>query len=126
MLQQLFKHIDSLHELALELQTGLTARPAIGPGDGGDGELARAEYLAKTLDRLGFPSIQWIKAPDDRVNCGFRPNLSNLLGLTLVMKRLLHFQHSLESRPGILQEFIGNNSLFFKEKGFLLNTCETP
>ncbi len=79
MLQQLFKHIDSLHELALELQTGLTARPAIGPGDGGDGELARAEYLAKTLDRLGFPSIQWIKAPDDRVNCGFRPNLYTII-----------------------------------------------
>lgn len=79
MRQQLFKHIDSLHDLALELQTGLTARPAIGPGDGGDGELLRAEYLAATLKRLGFPPAHWVKAPDTRVGCGFRPNLYTII-----------------------------------------------
>ena len=57
--QQLFEYIDSLHDLALELQTELTARPAIGPGDGGDGELVRAEYLTETLTHLGFPPPQW-------------------------------------------------------------------
>ena len=77
--RKLFAHIDSLYDLALELQTGLTSRPAIGPGDGGDGELARAEYLAETLARLGFPAVHWIKAPDGRVSCGFRPNLYTVI-----------------------------------------------
>lgn len=76
---QLFSLIDSMQGLALELQTGLTARPAIGPGDGGDGELVRAEYLAETLERLDFPPVHLLKAPDERVSCGYRPNLYTLL-----------------------------------------------
>lgn len=79
MCRQLFEYIDSLHDLALELQTELTARPAVGPGDGGDGELARAEYLAETLACLGFPPARRIKAPDARVSCGFRPNLYTVI-----------------------------------------------
>jgi succinyl-diaminopimelate desuccinylase len=60
----------------LELQKNLTAIPAIGPDNHGEGEAKKALYLLKILRKLGLTEIQEINADDERVPAGFRPNLA--------------------------------------------------
>ena len=65
---------DSRDEL-LRLQTDLVAIPALGPTNAGQGEKAKAEYLAEYASRFAGVHAEMIKAPDDRVECGHRPSL---------------------------------------------------
>ena len=67
--------IDSMSEVALELQQDLTSRISIAPEMGGDGESERADYLVDWLGKRGFDSIQRFDAPDIRVSTGVRPNI---------------------------------------------------
>ena len=75
MLEQLFAYLDNQHDFVVRLQKGMTAIPAIGPDNGGDGEAHKALYLRRVLQKLGVDEIREINAPDDRVSAGFRPNL---------------------------------------------------
>ncbi|MBF0524091.1 MAG: M20 family metallo-hydrolase [Deltaproteobacteria bacterium] len=59
----------------IELQRGLTGIPALGPESGGQGEKEKADFLAEWVGRLAPDSLDVINAPDDRVACGYRPNL---------------------------------------------------
>jgi succinyl-diaminopimelate desuccinylase len=52
----------------------MTALPALGPENGGQGEQDKAEYLTRTLRGMGL-SIETLHAPDSRVESGRRPNL---------------------------------------------------
>ena len=65
---------DSRDEL-LRLQTNLVAIPALGPTNAGQGEKAKAEYLAGYASRFAGVQTEMITAPDDRVECGYRPSL---------------------------------------------------
>jgi succinyl-diaminopimelate desuccinylase len=65
---------DSRDEL-LRLQTNLVAIPALGPTNAGQGEKAKAEYLAEYASRFAGAQTEMIRAPDDRVECGYRPSL---------------------------------------------------
>lgn len=65
---------DSRDEL-LRLQTDLVAIPALGPTNAGQGEKAKVEYLAEYAARFSGARTQTISAPDDRVECGYRPSL---------------------------------------------------
>lgn len=56
-------------------QRALTALPALGPENGGQGEEAKARCLEAELRRMGMPRIWRLDAPDSRVACGFRPNI---------------------------------------------------
>ena len=74
--------LDTIHEILgssrdelLQLQTDLVAIPALGPTNSGQGEQAKAEYLARYLSGFAGAEVETIKAPDDRVPCGYRPNL---------------------------------------------------
>jgi succinyl-diaminopimelate desuccinylase len=58
----------------IELQTALTAIPAIGPENGGDGELLKANFLKQRLMELGFNNFRHYDAQDNRVSSGVRPN----------------------------------------------------
>lgn len=75
MRQKIHDYISSKHDLVVELQSAMTAIPAIGPDNGGDGESAKALYLLKFLKSHGFTDIQEVNAPDSRVSAGIRPNL---------------------------------------------------
>lgn len=57
-------------------QTAMTALPALGPDNGGTGELPKALYLEGVLRDLGCTDITRIDAPDDRVPGGVRPNIA--------------------------------------------------
>jgi succinyl-diaminopimelate desuccinylase len=72
--QRVQDRIDSYRDAMIELQTGLCAIPAIGPENGGDGELLKADYLKKRLIELGFNNFQHYDAPDPRVSSKTRPN----------------------------------------------------
>ena len=79
MFKEVYSYIDSLSPLVLDLQRELTAIPAISPEGGGQGESAKARYLAEKLALLGFPQVEWINAPDPRVPSGVRPSLYTVI-----------------------------------------------
>jgi len=59
----------------IDLETLLTAIPALAPESGGDGELKKCEALELYLRTLGFSNFERFDAPDPRVSSGIRPNL---------------------------------------------------
>lgn len=67
--------IRSYLEQMIELETLLTAIPALAPESGGDGELKKCEALETYLRTLGFSVFERFDAPDPRVSSGIRPNL---------------------------------------------------
>jgi succinyl-diaminopimelate desuccinylase len=60
----------------VELQVGLTARPALGPDNGGLGEWDKARFLEQYLRDHGLDRIEHYDCPDPRVPQGTRPNLA--------------------------------------------------
>jgi len=72
--EKLVKRIEGYRDYAVELETALTAIPALAPPRG-EGECKKAEYLVSHLKELGVSEIQEYDAPDDRVPCGHRPNV---------------------------------------------------
>ncbi|WP_319466939.1 M20 family metallo-hydrolase [uncultured Pseudodesulfovibrio sp.] len=75
----LFTILDTQTEAVVDLQTKLTAIPALGPKNGGDGEKAKAEFLLSHLKDIGIKDIRELKAPDSEVSCGYRPNIVAVL-----------------------------------------------
>ncbi|MCD6454237.1 MAG: M20 family metallo-hydrolase [Candidatus Aminicenantes bacterium] len=73
--EQVLKRIEKLKDEAVELERTLTAFKAMGPENGGDGEHKKAEFLKEKLTEIGFYDIIEIKAPDNRVTVGYRPNV---------------------------------------------------
>ncbi len=49
--------------------------PALGPENGGDGEMERAAFLMDLIKDFGFDSVERYDAPDPRVSSGKRPNI---------------------------------------------------
>ncbi|MFP4169015.1 MAG: M20 family metallo-hydrolase [Desulfonatronovibrionaceae bacterium] len=60
----------------LQVQKSLVSRPALGPDNGGDGEMDKAEYVLSCLEDIGMDRILRLDAPDSRVTAGKRPNLA--------------------------------------------------
>jgi succinyl-diaminopimelate desuccinylase len=79
--EKITRRIDTYRDEMIELQKALTAVPAVGPINGGDGEMLKAQMLKKRLIDMGFTSFSHYDAPDDAVSAGFRPNfLTSLEG----------------------------------------------
>lgn len=72
---RIFHRIDSYIDDMIDLQIKLTAIPALSPDNQGGGEVEKAAFLREYLKRSGFSDIKALNAPDDRVPCGYRPNL---------------------------------------------------
>lgn len=67
--------IDGFRDLAIELERKLTAVPALDPGSGGDGEEKKAQLLLGLLEEMGVKEVEVIRAEDQRVSSGTRPNI---------------------------------------------------
>lgn len=76
MLDSILAHIDAQRERVIDLQRGLTAIPALGPDNGGDGEIAKCAWIKERLAEIGVPVVREMDAPDPRVPSGIRPNLA--------------------------------------------------
>ncbi|MBN1163199.1 MAG: M20 family metallo-hydrolase [Candidatus Krumholzibacteriota bacterium] len=75
-LKKIYQKIDSYSDMMIDLQTGLTAIPALGPDNDGDGEAEKAAFLEKWMEKeIGFDRVEHYDAPDDRVSSGSRPNI---------------------------------------------------
>ena len=74
--KELLNKIDDYRDAMIELERELVKRPAMGPDNGGDGELKRAEFLIGYLKEQGFDEPVMYKVPDGRVSAGFRPNVA--------------------------------------------------
>ena len=73
---RLLEHLDTRQEDVISWQRELTARPALGPDNNGEGEEAKAVWLDEKLAALGLSDIRRHNCPDSRVPCCFRPNIS--------------------------------------------------
>lgn len=75
-LKKTYETIEGYRDAFVELQTKLTAIPALGPTNEGEGETAKAECLEGWIkDNVAFDSITHYDAPDDRVPSKVRPNI---------------------------------------------------
>ena len=72
--KRISQRIDSYREAMIELQIALSAVPAVGPENGGDGELLKSNLLKERLLLLGFKNFRHYDARDQRVSSGIRPN----------------------------------------------------
>lgn len=100
--------IDGYKEEAIRLQTEMCKRPALGPENGGDGEVEKAAFLKSYLSEIGFTDIQQYDAPDDRVASGHRPNLVALLPGKLKSPRVWIMTHMDVVPPGDLGNWSGD------------------
>ena len=75
----LFAELDRKEETVVELQRSLTAIPALGPRNGGDGEKAKADYLLELLKSMSIEDIREFRAPDPDVPCGYRPSIAAVI-----------------------------------------------
>lgn len=73
--QQLLETLGNKGARVLELQRLLTACKSLGPENGGAGEAARAQIVADLLRKMGVEDILNVDCPDERVPCGYRPNI---------------------------------------------------
>jgi succinyl-diaminopimelate desuccinylase len=67
--------IETSEDLAVELETELSKRPAIAPEAGGEGELDKCVFLETWLRSHGITRLERHDAPDERAKGGVRPNL---------------------------------------------------
>lgn len=74
MSDSLVEHILKRQAAVVELQTALTAFAALGPENGGQGELDKAIFIEDWLARLGG-DLCHLDSTDERVPSGLRPNL---------------------------------------------------
>ena len=76
MSQELFKKIDSYRDFIIDIQTKMTACPAVSPYlENGLGESAKAEVLLKTLKAMKFDEIKVLNIKDSKSPTGVRPNI---------------------------------------------------
>jgi succinyl-diaminopimelate desuccinylase len=69
------RRINGYGEGMVRMMADLTAIPALGPANGGDGEQAKAHYLEGRLLELAPQRVVRVPCPDPRVSAKFRPNL---------------------------------------------------
>jgi len=73
--EEVSEWIGSQEDAMIALQSELTARPAIGPDNDGEGEWEKARFLEGYLREHGIDQIKHLDSPDDRVPGGTRPNI---------------------------------------------------
>ena len=74
-IKDIYEIIDSYRDEVIELQRDLTARVALGPLNGGDGEHEKVAFIHQLLRKMKPDMVQEIHAPDEKARDGYRPNL---------------------------------------------------
>ncbi|MBW2096273.1 MAG: M20 family metallo-hydrolase [Deltaproteobacteria bacterium] len=101
-LKSIFKRIEGYREEVISLQTGLTARKALGPANGGTGEHEKTDYIRTVIQEMNPDVLEIIQAPDSRVPDGYRPNLIAKWGEELEGATVWVLSHSDIVPPGDL------------------------
>jgi succinyl-diaminopimelate desuccinylase len=74
-LKSLYQQVDGCEKDVIELEKGLTSRPALNICDGGQGDVKKADYLKEYMKSTGYTSMEEIKAPDPASPDGYHSNL---------------------------------------------------
>ena len=98
-----FSTLDQQTETVVDLQSKLTAIPALGPINGGDGEKEKAEFLLTYLKSMGIEDIREFKAPATDVSCGYRPSIAAVIPGKNTDKTLWVISHIDIVPPGDLE-----------------------
>ncbi len=77
--KEIEKEMDELKDEMVKTLCDLIRIKAIGPDNGGEGELDRAEYIQEKMESWGF-KVERYDAKDERAKGGIRPNLVVKLG----------------------------------------------
>lgn len=93
-IDSVLKYLDDSEQAIIELQSLLTAIPAMAPESGGDGEWKKAVALENWLRAHGIAQIEHFDAPDSRVSDGKRPNLVATIKGKKAGKRLWIMAHT--------------------------------
>lgn len=101
-LQNVFDRIDGLRDEVIQLEGELTSRVALGPDNGGSGEHEKAAFVKGLLKELNPDLLQEIKAPDERAQDGYRPNLIASWGNSQAEPTVWVLSHSDIVPPGDL------------------------
>jgi len=107
-LAKLTRLIDGYEKEAIALQTELCKRPALSPVNGGEGEKDKADFLKQYLRKIGFEDIEEYNAPDERVPCGYRPNIVARIPGRMDSPRLWIMTHMDVVPPGDLSKWTGD------------------
>jgi succinyl-diaminopimelate desuccinylase len=75
-IEEVYEKIDGFRTEIIEMQKELTARPALGPANGGSGEHEKTAFIKEQILRLKPDKLYEINAPDKRAAHGYRPNLA--------------------------------------------------
>ncbi len=67
--------IDGYRNEVIQIQSALTCRVAMSPDNGGSGEHEKAAFVKSLLKALDPDMLKEVKAPDERAQYGYRPNL---------------------------------------------------
>lgn len=78
-MEDILKYIEDQREKVIELQQNLVSIPALGPENGGSGELDKANFLLSYLKNIPNITVKEFFAKDKRVPSGIRPNIMALL-----------------------------------------------
>jgi succinyl-diaminopimelate desuccinylase len=73
--QLIFEQIEKLKPEMVNALMQLIRVPAVGPENGGEGEMQKAEAFTEILEKAGFDKIERYDAVDQRVPSGKRPNI---------------------------------------------------
>ncbi len=99
------KNLKSYTDIVVEMQTKLTAIPAIGPENGGQGEMEKSIHIRSFLEELNCDELIDINAPDDRVESGFRPNIMAVFKGVSDKRRIWIMSHMDIVPPGNLDSW---------------------
>ena len=106
---QILAKIDDYRDEIIDFQTRITKIPALSPENGGDGELEKSEYVKKWMERNLKPDdLKEYRAPDDRVSCGYRPNLVALFKGKSSKRTIWIMTHLDVVPPGDLSRWTGD------------------
>lgn len=78
-MKNVFDSIETMTETVVAIQSELVSRPALSPDNNGTGEREKADWIIDYMRDMGITDIREYKAPDDRVPCGHRPNITAVI-----------------------------------------------
>lgn len=109
MIKKIYEKIDGYTEAMVDLQTKMTAIPALGPDNDGEGESEKAAFLEEWMQKeIGFDTVHHYDAPDSRVPSGVRPNIAAVMKGASAGKRIWVMAHMDIVPPGDLNKWETN------------------
>ena len=74
-MDELLSTVDGYRDEMIKQMTAMLRIPAMGPENGGQGEVERSLFVQDLLRRIGFQEVEVHNAPDPRVAPGIRPSI---------------------------------------------------